>query len=425
LKEKVVQKENLRNCRISVLIPCFNTAHYLGEAIQSVLAQTHPADEIIVIDDGSTDNTAQIAAAFAPRIQYIYQPNAGLSAARNTGIKIATGQYIGFLDADDLWHPDFLATLTDLLERHADWGAVYAGNLFIDARGKLLSQSVHKVIAAQRLHDALVDDIFFPPCAVLVRKTALDAVGLFDESLRACEDWDMWLRISAQYRFGSTSQTLALYRRHGSNMTGDLARMQENMLAVVRKHFGAEPSDSRDWSSEQQRAFGGVYFRLGLANYQRRQNETAQAWVKKAFLLCPSLASSLDVFYMLGCADQPAGYVGDVETLHLNENAENLFATLDSLFADVSISAALRAKRRASYAMAYFALGILAYRQRALRQTRAYLLRAFLCQPTLLMNSQWRSTFAKTFLGARLLDSLRAFKSATVRREIPPQNFSQ
>jgi glycosyltransferase involved in cell wall biosynthesis len=406
----VAPQENVRHRRISVILPCFNTAHYLAEAVQSVLAQTRPADEIIVIDDGSTDNTAQVAAAFTPRVQYIYQPNAGLSAARNTGIKIATGQYIGFLDADDLWHPDFLAMLTDLLEHHADWGAVYSGNLFIDARGKLLSQSVHKVIAAERLHDALVDDLFFPPCAVLVRKTALDAVGSFDESLRACEDWDMWLRISAKYPFGSTPQTLALYRRHGSNMTGDMVRMQENMLAVVRKHFGAAQGNSGSGSSDQQRAFGGVYFRLGLKNYQHKQNETAQAWVKKAFITCPSLTSSLDVFYMLGCADQPAGYVGDVETLHLNENAGNLFATLDSLFADDSIPKALQSKRRSSYAMAYFALGILAYRQRALRQTRAYLLRALLRKPTLLLNFQWSSTFAKSFLGLRLLDSLRAFK---------------
>src|SRR5581483_8159413 len=105
---------------ISVIIPCFNHAAYLAKAIQSALVQTLPADEIIVVDDGSTDDTAKVTASSGTRIRYVYQSNAGLSAARNTGIKLATGKYIGFLDADDLWHPDFLTTLVNLLERHPE-----------------------------------------------------------------------------------------------------------------------------------------------------------------------------------------------------------------------------------------------------------------------------------------------------------------
>lgn len=373
----------------------------------SALEQTLPAAEIIVIDDGSTDDTAQVAASFGPRVKYIYQENAGLSAARNTGIANSIGDYIGFLDADDLWRPEFLATLAGALDSNPGWGAVYCGNHFIDERGKLLYQVVNKLAPPTVLHEILLDGQFFPPSAVLVRRTALERVGTFDQSLRAVEDWDMWLRISAKFPFGGVPQPLALYRMHGNNMTRDLARMQASMFQVLRKHFGDAEGEPQTWSNERQRAFAGVYFWLSLAHFQRNDHETGQHLVNRAFTTNPDLAKSIDTFYMLVCANQPPGYVGDLETLHLEQNEQNLFASLHSIFNDAAIPERLQANRQTAYSLANFALGLIAYRKRQLGKARRHLLAAAAAQPKLVSDARWHGPFWKSFVGNRLLDAWR------------------
>jgi len=392
-----------RTSRTSIIITCYNYAHYLPFAIASALAQTLPAAEIILVDDGSSDNTAQIAAEFGERVRYIYQSNRGLSAARNRGIQSASGEYVGFLDADDLWSPDFLKSLVPLLDREPTLGAVYCGSQFIDALGHRLSQVVTKTFPADRLHDVLVNGAFFPPGAVLVRKSVLEQLGLFDGAMGACDDWDMWLRISAAYSFAGIPQILALYRRHGNNMTRDLARMRESQLNVARKHFGPEDGDPTQWSSDKQRAFASIYLWHSLANYQRNDYPNAFADLKRAFTVCPDISQSLDTFYLLGCANQPPGYVGDLETLHLDENAAWLLESLKKIFSDPAIPTRLWSKQGVCYGMSFFALGILAYRKRSLGQARRWLARAIRIHPALLQNSQWRTTFAKSLLGHRLL----------------------
>lgn len=396
--------------RVSVIIPCYNHARYLSQAIASVLAQTRVAAEIIVIDDGSTDDTAQVAASFGEHIRYLYQPNAGLSAARNAGIRAGKGDYLGFLDADDLWRPDFLRVLVSLLDSDARLGAVYCGSRFVDANANPLSQVITRTVPAERLYDALIDGEFFPPCAVLVRRAVLEHVGLFDEALRASEDWDLWLRVAEQYPFAGTPQTLALYRMHGSNMTRDLEHIHRSQLQVLRKHFGPETGNPETWSGKKQRAFAGVALWQSLARYQRHENDAALQALRQAFIASPDLVKSLDTFYMLGCADQPPGYVGDLETLNLKQNRTNLLYALQTIFSDPTIPARLKTKRRTAYAMAFFALGVLGYRKRDLTAARDDLFRAVIQRPALLWNAQWLSTFAKSLLGVRLLETVVKWK---------------
>ncbi|MBI5650359.1 MAG: glycosyltransferase [Chloroflexi bacterium] len=316
--------------RISVIIPCYNHAHYLGEAIQSARAQTYREVEIIVVDDGSTDHTAQVAAAFGESVRYIYQANAGLAAARNAGIRASTGEYIALLDADDLWHPEFLQTLAAILDRDPALGAVYCGSRFINARGEVLPQVITRTVPANALHDALTGGEFFPPCAVLTRKSVFQRVGFFDETLSASEDWDMWLRVAAQFPFAGISNVLALYRMHGNNMSRDLTRMLDSQLQVACKHFGSMDGDPATWSLAQRRAFAGIYLWQASAYYQRNEPARGAEYARRAIVINPDVARALDPFYALSFADQPPGYVGDLDRVNLDQTARRLQEILDA-----------------------------------------------------------------------------------------------
>ncbi len=396
--------------QISVIIPSYNHANFLGDAIKSVLAQTWQDVEIIVVDDGSTDQTGQVAASFGATVRYIYQSNAGLSAARNTGIRAATGTYIGFLDADDLWRPDFLCTLVPILEGDSTVGAVYCGSQFVDHNARLLPQLLTRTVARDRLHDALINGEFFPPCAVLVRKSVFEAVGLFDERLRASEDWDMWLRVSAAYPFVGIPRVLSLYRMHGDNMSQDLERMRASQLQVVQKHFGAGEGDPAAWTPQRQRAYAGVYLWHALAYYRRGESTLGLDNLKSALLAYPPIAYRLDTFYMLGCLDQPLGYVGDPDTVDLEQNAHRVLTALNVIFSDAASAARLQPHRRRAFGTAFFALGVLAYNQRNRGAARRYLAQAVVQRPTLLTNRQWVLTFAKSCLNSHLLDALIQWK---------------
>lgn len=406
----VTNKTQPENSRTSIIITCYNYAHFLPLAVTSALEQTLPAAEIIIVDDGSTDNTARVAMGFGERIRYIYRSNGGLSAARNTGIQSSTGEYFGLLDADDLWLPDFLKTLVQILDANPDFGAVYCGSQFIDAAGNRLSQIVTKTYPANELHNVLVHGAFFPPGAVLVRKSVVQELGLYDGAMGPCDDWDMWLRISARYPFGGTPEILALYRRHGTNMSGDLGQMRASQLAVVHKHFGPDEGDPIDWSPEKRQAYAGVYLWHTLAHYQRGEYGTAQTCLTKTFTISPDLGKSFDTFYMLACANQPPGYVGDLQSLRLDANAAWLSESLNTLFGDSTIPLALKSNANLYFGMAFFALGFLAYRKRELEQARSYLAMALTRSPGLITDSRWRSTFIKSLLGTRLFNTLVALR---------------
>ncbi len=397
--------------RVSVVIPCYNHARYLGQAIQSVLDQTFGDVEIIVVDDGSKDDTKLVATSFGERVRYIYQSNAGLSAARNTGIRAARGESIGFLDADDVWLAEFLQTLAPILERDPGLGAVYCGSQFMDAQGARLPQTITRTFPANQLHDVLTGGEFFPPCAVLARRNVFDQVGLFDESLNASEDWDMWLSVSARYGFAGIATILALYRMHGHNMSRDLGRMLTSQLQVARKHFGSDTGDPATWDVARQRAYAAVYQWQSVAYYQRGDAEHGAEFFRRVLITHPESAHSLDTFYQCLCAEQPTGYTGDTTNFDVTRNAQRVLAVLDGIFADANISAQLKNARGAAYGLANFAAGILAYNQRHIGQARNYLMQAATHYPALLKNRQWITTFAKTCLGQRILGALLSLKN--------------
>jgi glycosyltransferase involved in cell wall biosynthesis len=222
---------------ISVILPTFNNAHFLPASLGSILRQTYAPIEIIVVDDGSTDDTREVLRPYTERIRYLYQPNAGLSAARNTGIKNATHPYLAFLDADDEWLPEMLARAMEKFQQlSADFGVVACLAHRIDLQGQrlALNQAVREITGEITAADILLMSRF-GATAVAVRRRIFDDCGLFDTDLRSSEDRDMWIRVAQRWRIFLHEERLLLIRRHTGSMSSNAARMKLNMRKVIRK----------------------------------------------------------------------------------------------------------------------------------------------------------------------------------------------
>jgi glycosyltransferase involved in cell wall biosynthesis len=184
--------------KISVIIPTFNRASVLPRAIDSVLKQSHPADEIMVIDDGSTDETRQLIQQQYSEIIYINQPNKGVSSARNTGIKNAKGNWICLLDSDDSWQPNKLEKQIRAIDENSEYLLCHTNETWY-RDGKVLNQGKKHEKRGGHIFQHCLPLCSISPSSVMINKQLFDDIGLFDEDLMACEDYDMWLRICCQY----------------------------------------------------------------------------------------------------------------------------------------------------------------------------------------------------------------------------------
>lgn len=254
------------NTTVSVIIPAFNQADYLASAIQSVLDQTYPAYEILVIDDGSTDRTRDVVRRFLdPSIQYVYQENRGLAAARNTGLRLATGDYISFLDADDLFLPEKIDLLVSALESHPGAGFAAGQTIAIDQRGNNLGLMT-EVHGPDNPLDLILGNTL-QVSSVLVRREWFGVAGIFDENLKACEDWDMWLRlIKAGCPLISEAHPVAYYRFHSAQMTRGVERMRTAMLAVLTNVYSSA-NIPEDWLRRKGEAYAAVYVKAAARAY--------------------------------------------------------------------------------------------------------------------------------------------------------------
>jgi glycosyltransferase involved in cell wall biosynthesis len=250
---------------ISVIIPAYNSEAYLTEAIESVLAQTFPGLELIVVDDGSTDGTATVAHRFSdPRVKYHYQPNRGPSAARNRGIRLSVGEFLCFLDADDLLEPAKLEKQLDYLLARPDSEIVFCDWLSVDVAGKVIQGFSYQ--GEGNLFDALLQSNKFPIHAPLVRRRVLDRVGFFDESLMAMEDWDLWLRVAENdVLFGRIDQPLVRYRLTAGSNSSNPKRVADATFQVLDKLFSRRSPSSETTLSKEQ-IYAAAHIRIAM-NY--------------------------------------------------------------------------------------------------------------------------------------------------------------
>ena len=229
---------------ISVVIPSYNCAHYVTQAVDSALAQSVPVDEIIVVDNGSSDDTPQVLARYGDRVRYAFQPNRGISNARNRGISMARGELIAFLDADDVWLPEKLEKQLQCLAANPEAGLVHTDILHWDDRTGELQ---HRPQGRERFVGRCKREFFWHcrvhTSSVLVTRRCLEAVGSFDESIPGgyAEDLDLFQRIARQFALAFVPEPLVHYRQHDHNATLNALRMAESNFYVYRRALMADP----------------------------------------------------------------------------------------------------------------------------------------------------------------------------------------
>jgi GT2 family glycosyltransferase len=181
---------------VSVVIPCYNSARYLAETIESVLAQTYARVEVILVDDGSIDETPKIAQSYP--VQYVYQANRGISAARNTGAVHSRGKYVQFLDHDDRLLPEAIEVGVKFLEERPDCAMAVGEHRYIRADGTEIGYSQKHAIGHDHYEELLEHNFIETPCSVLHRRSALELTGFFDEKVQGAEDYELYLRTARQ-----------------------------------------------------------------------------------------------------------------------------------------------------------------------------------------------------------------------------------
>jgi glycosyltransferase involved in cell wall biosynthesis len=221
--------------KVSVIIPTYNRPGMLCEAIESVLSQTYKDYEIVVVDDGSTDNTKEVVKKYGDKLRYFYQNNQGPSAARNQGVDRSSGAYLAFLDDDDLWLPNFLETHVRTLDEEGDLAFVCSGAYVVNETGKQID--IWKMRASNSFLD-LYHMNFVLTLTVLLRRQCFDAVSGFDRRFKICQDYDLWLRLAMKYKFRYQDMLLAKYRLHKGNISKNLVmRGKDHAMILRRKEF--------------------------------------------------------------------------------------------------------------------------------------------------------------------------------------------
>lgn len=237
--------------KVSIVIPCYNGSKFLAHAIDSALAQTYADKEIIVVDDGSTDDSPTIMDGYGTSIRVVRQANAGLPAARNAGIGEARGDLFAFLDADDWWDPTFLSHMVEALERTGA-GIAYCGWQNVGLPGHLGRPYVPPDYEAMpNKIEKLVEGVGWPVHASLTRRDVLFAAGLFNPALKSCEDFALWIRAGTQNPLAHVPEVLAFYRFHGNQMTSNRARIALNHYAVQLAFLKEAPHIRAQFNSKK------------------------------------------------------------------------------------------------------------------------------------------------------------------------------
>lgn len=229
--------------KVSVIIPAYNSMPCLVETIDCVLQQTFTDFEVIVIDDGSSDNTATwVKQVSDRRVKLISQANQGASGARNTGIAHASGEYLAFLDADDLWQPTKLEKQVRCLEQNPAVGLVYTWVAIVDRQGKLTGRVFASEAQGNVWYAIAERNIIWCGSSPMVRRQCLD-VGLFDCDLPTLEDWEMWIRIAAKYPFAVLKEPLTYYRQLSNSLSKNWQLMEQSFYLVIEKTFQSLASE--------------------------------------------------------------------------------------------------------------------------------------------------------------------------------------
>jgi glycosyltransferase involved in cell wall biosynthesis len=290
---------------VSVVIPAYNAEAFIGLTLASVQVQDYPRLEILVVDDGSRDRTADIVSAIAQqdaRVRLLQQANAGVAAARNLGIEHARGEFIAPIDADDVWRPDALAKIVAQFQASpANVGVVYAWSVDIDAQDQPTGGFHAATIRGDVYRTLLCHNFLGNASSTLIRRTCLEQVGGYDPLLKArkaqgCEDWDLYLRLAELYEFGVVPEFLVGYRKVASGMSGDfrqMARSQRLMMKSVRRKYPQLPNFLYRLS------YSSFYLYLAYQSDALRNANATLSWLKQAVKVAPVFTLVRPGWYVL------------------------------------------------------------------------------------------------------------------------------
>lgn len=246
---------------VSVVIPNYNYANYLRGAVDSVLAQTYPSIETIVVDDGSLDESKKVLGDYGDRITTVYQQNRGVSAARNSGARASRGEFLAFLDADDLWLPEKIEKQVERFANHEKLGLVHVGVVEIDAEDNPVWERVDggQGWVGEDLLLFSSTGILGGGSGFMVPRRVFDEIGGFDERLSTSADWDFFYQLGSRYPVGFVAEILLKYRVHNSNMHSNVGVMERDMMLAFEKAFSCVTGDL---SRLRRRAYGALHQNL-------------------------------------------------------------------------------------------------------------------------------------------------------------------
>jgi glycosyltransferase involved in cell wall biosynthesis len=295
--------------KVSVIMPVLNGKRFIAEAIESILAQTYTHYELVVVDDGSTDETAEIVHSFAHRLELRYVRHAkpkGIAPSMNDGVRNATGDLISFLDHDDAWLPEFLQTQAGYLVEHPDVAMVHSDFQTIDVTGNILEASVavcrNRVRPSGRVFPELFMDSFIVGNSVLIRRECFEKLGLFDESLRWV-DYHMWMRIARNYQVDYVGKVLTKYRQHATQSTRtapvNRSELEPVGAAAIRKILELYPEVRREiGTAAVRRRMARLYFDMACIWFSQGALPSSRFCLMKCIGLWPANAR----YYMLYAA---------------------------------------------------------------------------------------------------------------------------
>ena len=395
---------------VSIIIPVYGHARYLGDTILSALAQTVRDWEIVAVDDSSPDNSAEVIQSFGDsRIRYIRQANQGMAGARNTGLMQAAGEYVVFLDDDDLLEPEFMQTCLDVMGQDKSLAGVYVQNYYVDGDGQRMPMVAGTTVSRQQFYRRLLEGGFFPPVAAFTRLGIVREVGLFDATLEGEADRDLWLRIGQRYDMQGIARPLVSYRMHVGGRSNDMNHMYQDCLRVLNKHFGPPDGDPQTWSEDKRLAYGFAHRYATYGFMQQGQAELAWQHLDQAINLYPPLLDRLDTFYELACGDQRKGVRGKAELIDLPASGAQMLSWLDRLYTHPD--RLLQPYRGVAYGNAYLALAMLSDQSGDWPAARRYLINSFKANPRLLKSYPHVRRMAKLLIGPTLAGKTQAVSS--------------
>jgi glycosyltransferase involved in cell wall biosynthesis len=286
------EKEAIMNPKVSICIPTFNRKDYLKETLDSVFAQTYKDYEIIIVDDGSTDGTEEMIKSAGNKVRYFWQENAGDAAARNRLIKLAQGQFITFIDSDDLLMPDSVERMIKVMEAEGGEIIVYGPYLRIDQDGNVFGKCKRKLYSGH-ITKYLFQSILIHSCGSMFPKRILEEAGGFDQSLRVCSDYDLWLRLSLKYRFIALDKPTFKRRRHTGNLSAGSSKNQIVELKVLEDFYYNKGGDKVIPHRIAMQRLSREEYRIARSALRERKPDLAADYFRASFNRRPNIQTFL------------------------------------------------------------------------------------------------------------------------------------